>query len=65
MRRKTERVRDTRAWQVVLRSELIRWDYSYVHLQSKNAIEKKDDSDYEKAQAGQRPAQVRPDGRRR
>lgn len=51
MRRKTERVRDTRAWQVVLRSELIRWDYSYVHLQSKNAIEKKDDSEYEKTQA--------------
>ena len=51
MRRITKRVTGTRVWQVVLRSELIRWDYSYVHLQSKNAIEDKDDSDYAKAQA--------------
>ena len=51
MRRITKRVPGTRVWQVVLRSELIRWDYSYVHLQSKNAIEEKDDSDYAKAQA--------------
>ena len=51
MRRITKRVAGTRVWQVVLRSELIRWDYSYAHLQSKNAIEEKDDSDYAKAQA--------------
>ena len=51
MKRITKRVPGTRVWQVVLRSELIRWDYSYAHLQSKNAIEEKDDSDYAKAQA--------------
>lgn len=51
MRRITKRVTGTRVWQVVLRSELIRWDYSYVHLQSKNAIEERDDSDYAKAQS--------------
>ena len=51
MRRITRRVPGTRVWQVVLRSELIRWDYSYAHLQSRNAIEEKDDSDYAKAQA--------------
>ncbi|MDE2686331.1 MAG: hypothetical protein OXI16_02365 [Chloroflexota bacterium] len=51
IRRITKRVPGTRVWQVVLRSELIRWDYSYGHLQSRNAIEQKDDSDYAKAQS--------------
>ncbi|MDE2688556.1 MAG: hypothetical protein OXI16_13815 [Chloroflexota bacterium] len=50
MRRITRKVYGTRVWQVVLRSELIRWDYSYGHLQSKNAIEEDSDSDYAKAQ---------------
>ena len=50
MRRVTRKVQGTRVSQVVLFSNLIKWDYNYLHVQKKNALDEKEESDYEKAQ---------------
>lgn len=50
MRRITRKVQGTRVAQVVLVSNLLRWDYNYAHIQAKAAIEEKDESDQAKAQ---------------
>ena len=50
MRRKTRKVQGQRAWQVVLSSHLVKWDYNYAHINKKNALEESEDSDYDKGQ---------------
>ncbi len=50
MRRITRKVQGTRLFEVVLLSNLVKWDYNYAHIQRKNALEEKDDSEYEKNQ---------------
>ena len=50
MRRITRKVQGTRVAQVVLVSSLLRWDYNYAHIQTRAAIEEKDESDQAKAQ---------------
>ncbi len=50
MRRITRNVQGTRVSEVTLISQLVKWNYNYAHLQSKNALEEKEESDFEKAQ---------------
>ncbi len=50
MRRNTRKVQGTRVFQVVLVSNLIKWDYNYAHMQTKAVIDEKDEPDQAKAQ---------------
>ena len=50
MRRITRKVQGTRVSQVVLVSNLLKWDYNYAHIQTKAVVDQEDESDNAKAQ---------------